>query len=107
MKGSELFQPEKQTGEKGEIIMKKSDKEIIEKLKLKKDVEIDYSDIPETKPDFWKDAEVIYPMKKVIVKLNIDEDLAVWLEKMGKESDSAVNNLLRSYFIGVKNFSSR
>jgi len=86
--------------------MKESNKACLEHLRNKKDEEIDYSDIQETEPDFWKDAEVVYPKKKVTVKLNIDEDLAVWLQQMGKESDSAINNLLRSYFIGLKNLSS-
>ena len=85
--------------------MKESGKTDMEKLRKFKDSEIDYSDIPVTEVDFWEDAAVIYPHKKVTVKLTIDEDLALWLKKMGKNSDSVINNLLRSYFIGSKYFS--
>ena len=35
-----------------------------ERLKNMKDEDIDYSDIPETDDDFWKDAEVVAPVKK-------------------------------------------
>jgi uncharacterized DUF497 family protein len=47
--------------------------------------------------DFWEDAAAIYPQKKVTVKLKIDEDLAIWLKELGSGSETAVNNLLRSY----------
>jgi uncharacterized protein (DUF4415 family) len=86
--------------------MKEMNKSNLDLLRKKKDEEIDYSDIPKTDLDFWEDAMVVYPSKKVTVSLNIDEDLAVWLQQMGKESNNAVNNLLRSYFIGVKKLSS-
>jgi uncharacterized protein (DUF4415 family) len=86
--------------------MKEMNKSNLDALRKKKDVEIDFSDIPKTEPDFWEDAMVVYPSKKVTVSLNIDEDLAVWLQQMGKESNNAINNLLRSYFIGIKKLSS-
>lgn len=75
------------------------------KLKELTDSKIDYTNIPATEIDFWEDAAVIYPPKKVAVKLKIDEDLAVWLKELGSDSDTAINNLLRSYFIGAKSLS--
>ena len=73
------------------------------KLKEADDSEIDYSDIPSTDQEFWEEAEVIYPPKKVTIHLKVDEDIAKWLKEMGDRSDSAVNSLLRSYFIGMNN----
>ncbi len=66
---------------------------------------IDYSDIPDTSVDFWEDASISYPVKKVILKLKVDEDIAEWIKQLGSNSDIAINNLLRSYYIGSKNLS--
>jgi hypothetical protein len=44
------------------------------KLRRTKNSQIDYSDIPATDAEFWEDAAVVYPPKKVTVKLKIDED---------------------------------
>jgi uncharacterized protein (DUF4415 family) len=82
--------------------MEKSNSTHWEKLRLLKDSEIDYSDIPDSEEEFWADAEAVYPQKKVSVRLKIDADIAEWLKKMGEDSDSAVNSLLRSYYLGVK-----
>lgn len=72
------------------------------KLRRIKDSQIDYSDIPATNAEFWEDTAVVYPQKKVIVKLKIDEYIPLWLKEMGNSSDIAINNLLRSYFISSK-----
>jgi uncharacterized protein (DUF4415 family) len=69
--------------------------------------EINYSDIPVTNVEFWEDASVIYPQKKVSVYIKIDEDIALWLKELGNDSDNAVNNLLRSYFISAKHFAEK
>lgn len=72
-----------------------------------KESEINYSDIPATNVEFWEDASVIYPQKKVSVHIKIDEDIALWLKELGNDSDNAVNNLLRSYFINAKHFAEK
>ncbi|MDD3628047.1 MAG: hypothetical protein PHV06_12105 [bacterium] len=72
------------------------------KLRRTKDSQTVYSDIPATDAEFWEDAAVVYPPKKVTVKLKIDEYIALWLKEMGNSSDTAINNLLRSYFISSK-----
>ncbi|WP_372947539.1 hypothetical protein [Mariniphaga sp.] len=73
----------------------------------KNDSEINYSDIPATDVEFWEDAVAVYPQKKVSVQLKIDEDIAIWLKELGHDSDNAVNNLLRSYFISTKRFAEK
>jgi uncharacterized protein (DUF4415 family) len=82
--------------------MIKSDKKSLKSLKRDKEKGIDFSDISETSADFWKDGEVVYPSIKVTVQIKIDEDLADWLKMLGEDSSPAINNLLRSYFIGLK-----
>lgn len=82
--------------------MKDSNKIPGKELDKMKDSAIDYSEIPATDFDFWEDAVAVYPQKKVTVEMQIDEDLALWLKELGNESDVAINNLLRSYFIGTK-----
>ena len=46
--------------------MEKSNSTHWEKLRLLKDSEIDYSDIPDSEEEFWADAEAVYPQKKSI-----------------------------------------
>ena len=88
-------------------MMKASNKTDWERLKKMTDKDIDYSDIPETDIEFWNDAEILNPHKKVEIKLEIDEDIAIWIKQLGDISDKTINNLLRTYFIGVKNLQSK
>ncbi len=84
--------------------MKQSNKTDWEHLKKMKSKGIDYSDIPETDYEFWEDAKVIYGNKKKEIVIKIDEDIADWIEQFGDNSNKAINNLLRSYYISFKNF---
>lgn len=79
--------------------MIKSTKTDWQRLSRLNDREIDYSDIPKTDEKFWKNAEIILPHKKVDFTIKIDEDLAMWLKRMGSSSNQAVNNIIRAYFL--------
>jgi uncharacterized protein (DUF4415 family) len=79
--------------------MIKSTKTDWQKLSSQKDEDIDYSDIPETNEKFWETAEIILPHNKVDFTIKIDEDLALWLKNLGDNSDQAVNNIIRAYFL--------
>lgn len=48
---------------------------------------------------FWDEAEILLPHKKVDFTIKIDEDLALWLEGLGNNSNQAVNNIIRAYFL--------
>ena len=48
-----------------------------------KDSQIDYSDIPETDENFWKDAKLTLPEKKAI-SIRLDKDILDWLKAGGK-----------------------
>ncbi len=84
--------------------MKHSNKTDWERLNKMKNSEIDYSDIAETDYEFWEDAKVIYGNKKKEIVIKVDEDIAEWIEQIGDNSNKAINNLLRSYYISFKNF---
>jgi len=84
---------------KGKFIMKKLSKNDFEQLNKVSELDIDYSDIPETNPEFWADAEIKYFNNKVDYTLKIDEDLANWLQKLGSSSNDAVNNIIRAYYL--------
>lgn len=79
----------------GNIKMKKTTKTNWEMLASEDDDKIDYSDIEETNEEFWKDAELVHPQKKVEIKIKVDEDLANWLINSGDNSIQAFNNILR------------
>ena len=62
-----------------------------------KDNQIDYSDIPETDTDFWKDAKIVLPKVKTAIEIEIDQDLALWIKNF-KDRNLAINEILRSYY---------
>ncbi len=79
--------------------MKKLSKNDFEQLNKVSELDIDYSDIPETNPEFWADAKIKYFNNKVDYTVKIDEDLANWLQKLGSSSNDAVNNIIRAYYL--------
>ena len=87
---------------KEKAIMKNTGKTDLDHLRNLEDNKIDYSDIPATTQEFWEDAEVFYPGKRVRVSFEIDEDIAIWLKSLGAKSDKAVNSLLRSFYLSMK-----
>ena len=82
--------------------MKTSSKTNWNRLKSLTDSQIDYSDISETNSEFWSDAEILLPHKKVDLKINVDEDIAIWLKQFGDKYNNTVNRILRSHFSTYK-----
>ncbi len=62
-----------------------------------KDEEIDYSDIPPLRDDFFKEAHVRWPGNKKQVTLRIDPDVIEFFKKQGKGYQSMINAVLRKY----------
>lgn len=58
---------------------------------------IDYSDIPETSEEFWKNAEVKIPVEKTAISIRLDNDILEFFKKQGKGYQSKINAVLRSY----------
>ncbi len=84
---------------KGKHIMSPLNKTEKNKLKNK---EIDYSDIPETNADFWKDAEVIYPANKTHLSIRLDDDIVKWFKKLGRGYQTKINAVLKSYISNIE-----
>lgn len=60
------------------------------------ELDIDFSDIPETDEAFWSGDEVIQASKKPVY-LCLDEDIVAWLHAHGKAYQSQINGILRDY----------
>lgn len=81
--------------------MKESSQTDWHRLKTQKDWEIDYLDIPETDEDFWSNAEIIFPTKKVHLSIRLDEDIVTWFKQFGRGYQTRINSILRSYVQSV------
>jgi uncharacterized protein (DUF4415 family) len=68
-----------------------------ERVTQMKDEEIDYSDIPPLRENFFKEAHVRWPEKKKQVTLRIDPDVIEFFKKQGKGYQSMINAVLRKY----------
>ena len=66
------------------------------------DSNIDYSDIPETDEEFWSDAEVLFPIKKIHVSIRLDDDIIAWFKQFGRGYQSKINAVLRSYIYNMR-----
>ncbi len=68
------------------------------------DEDIDYSDIPETDAQFWADAKIEYPPKKVQVTLSIDEAVLNFFkqETKGEEYQALINGVLADYAFKIQ-----
>jgi uncharacterized protein (DUF4415 family) len=73
----------------------------IEELLANPDREIDFSDIPETPPGFWKNAvrgQLYRPVKQA-VSLRLDADVIAWLKKDGAGYQTRANRVLRQQML--------
>jgi uncharacterized protein (DUF4415 family) len=66
-------------------------------LARRPDGEIDYSDIPPTSEDFWKNAtrRPFYKPTKTSTTIRIDSDVLAWFRSQGKGYQSRINAILR------------
>jgi len=54
---------------------------------------------PEVRPtdeEFWKDAKVIWPTRKKVVTMRLDEDLLAWFRQQ-RGYQTRINAILRAY----------
>lgn len=68
-----------------------------EALRKMDDSEINYTDIPETTEDFWKDAKLFMPSDKVHLSLRLDEDIVKFFKIQGRGYQTRINSVLKSY----------
>ena len=67
------------------------------RLQKQAEGEINYSDIPETDENFWADAEIVIPERKVHLSIRLDEDIVEWFKQFGRGYQTRINTVLRSY----------
>ena len=68
-----------------------------ERVKAMSDEDIDYSDIPPLRQDFFKEAIVRWPQQKKQITLRIDPDIIDFFKQEGKGYQSMINAVLRKY----------
>jgi len=61
-----------------------------------RDEDIDFSDIPEQGPDFFKHA-ILWPGLKEQITLRIDPDVLAFFRKHGRGYQTTINAVLRKY----------
>jgi uncharacterized protein (DUF4415 family) len=70
----------------------------LQRLDAIKDKNIDYSDIPELKDDFFKRAKHVsqFRKEKQRITMRLDSDVLEWLKQMGSGYQSRANMILRA-----------
>jgi uncharacterized protein (DUF4415 family) len=53
----------------------------------------------DTPPGFWDDATLIYPPRKKVVTLGLDDDVLAFFKRSGKGYQSRINAVLRTFMI--------
>ncbi len=69
----------------------------LKRLDMMKDEDIDYSDIPEADEEFFKNAKVYLPHKKVSINVRYDQDVVEYFKKGGRGYQTRMNAVLRAY----------
>ncbi len=69
----------------------------LKELKAIKDEDIDYSDIPELDEEWFKNAVLVMPDKKIPVSLRLDKEIVDWFKKQGKGYQSQMNAVLKTF----------
>ena len=75
---------------------KKSIKSDLRKVDSKRDVDIDYSDIPALGKEFYKKAAVAWPPTKLQLTIRLDADVLEWLKADGRGYQTRINRILRT-----------
>ena len=66
-----------------------------------RDEDIDFSDIPKQRADFFARA-IIWPGPKKQITLRIDPDVLTFFRKQGRGYQTAINTVLRRYMEALK-----
>lgn len=86
----------------GTVVKKMQDSKRLTRKELEafdalKDEDINFSDIPPTDEEFWKEARVVKPARKEAISLKLDPDILEWYRARGKGYQTLMRNVLRAY----------
>ena len=76
--------------------MKETSKTDWARIKSMKDRDIDFSDIPELKDDFFAEA-FVWPGKKKQITIRLDPDVVDFFKRKGQGYQTSINSVLRRY----------
>jgi uncharacterized protein (DUF4415 family) len=82
--------------------MRASSKTDFKRLAKLTDDDINYSDIPKIDEEFWNDAVVIFPSKKIHLSIRLDDDIVQWFKRFGRGYQTKINSVLRSYISSIQ-----
>ncbi|MBS1250013.1 MAG: hypothetical protein MAG431_01602 [Chloroflexi bacterium] len=68
-----------------------------ERVDAMSDEDIDTSDIPPLEEEFFANAEIRLPKKKVPITMRVDPDVLAWFKSFGKGYQTRMNAVLRTY----------
>ncbi len=66
------------------------------------DENIDYSDIPEMDEEFFHNAELSFPRKKVSLSLRLDPEVLAWFKAQGKGYQTRMTAVLKAYMMNAR-----
>ena len=67
------------------------------------DDQIDYSDIPPLRDDFFDNATIRRPAAKKMVLVEVDKDTLDWYESQGERRGETLKQALKKYALETKN----
>lgn len=68
-----------------------------DRLDSMRDEDIDLSDIPEMREEFFKNATLVMPERKSSVTLRLDREVIEWFKSQGKGYQTRMNAVLKAY----------
>ncbi|MBV8773723.1 MAG: BrnA antitoxin family protein [Deltaproteobacteria bacterium] len=81
-------------GEKGKTnwarVAKLSEKEIVARAKSDPDAQ-------PTDDEFWKNARVVMPERKVPISLRVDREVLTWFKRRDRRYQTLINAVLKAY----------
>jgi uncharacterized protein (DUF4415 family) len=85
-----------------EDVLKNQSQTDWERLEQMTDEEIDTSDIPPLDEEFFANAQIRMPARKVPITIRLDPDVLSWFRSLGKGYQTYINNVLRTYMEAQK-----
>ncbi len=80
--------------------MKKASRTDWDRVDAMSDEDIDTSEIPPLDDEFFANAEVRLPKKKIPITMRVDPDVLDWFKSFGGGYQTRMNAVLRTYMEG-------